>query len=197
MRRRPGRPRTRRELGLPPEVPLALVTGGALGIGQLEQAACDVAATGLAHPVVLCGRNAALRLRLDGVAGVTRLGWRDDLPAVLEAMDVVVQNAGGFTSQQAIAAGVPLLSYRCLPGHGETNAAALEQAGLAHWVREPERLRGGPRPGAGPAPADEPERRAGGPTSSTCCCRTGPGCRHEPGRPASPGWRRAASSARR
>ncbi len=56
-------------------------------------------------------------------------------------MDVVVQNAGGFTSQQAIAAGVPLLSYRCLPGHGETNAAALEQAGLAHWVRDPAGLR--------------------------------------------------------
>lgn len=134
-------PRSRRELGLPPEVPLALVTGGALGIGQLERAAREVAATGLAHPVVLCGRNAALRLRLDGVAGVTGLGWRDDLPAVLRAVDVVVQNAGGFTSQQAIAAGVPLLSYRCLPGHGETNAAALEQAGLAHWVRDPAGLR--------------------------------------------------------
>ena len=135
-----ARPRTRRELGLPSGVPLALVTGGALGIGRLEKAACDVAATGLAHPVVLCGRNAALRHRLDGVAGVSTLGWRDDLPAVLSVMDVMVQNAGGFTSQQAIAAGVPVLSYRCLPGHGETNAAALEQAGLASWVREPERL---------------------------------------------------------
>jgi UDP-N-acetylglucosamine:LPS N-acetylglucosamine transferase len=90
---------------------------------------------------VLCGHNAALRHRLDGVAGVTALGWRDDLPAVLRAVDVVVQNAGGFTSQQAIAAGVPQLSYRCLPGHGETNAAALEQAGLAPWVREPGELR--------------------------------------------------------
>jgi UDP-N-acetylglucosamine:LPS N-acetylglucosamine transferase len=130
-------PRSRRELGLPSGVPLALVTGGALGIGQLEAAAHDVEATGLARPVVLCGRNAALRHRLDGVAGVTALGWRDDLPAVLRAVDVVVQNAGGFTSQQAIAAGTPLLSYRCLPGHGETNAAALEQAGMALWVRHP------------------------------------------------------------
>ena len=151
-------PRSRRR-SLPPEVPLALVTGGALGIGQLERAARDVAATGLAHPVVLCGRNAALRHRLDGVAGVTSLGWRDDLPAVLRAMDVVVQNAGGFTSQQAIAAGVPLLSYRCLPGHGETNAAALEQAGLASWVRDPAAAAGGASTGRSPGPG----RRAGAP----------------------------------
>jgi UDP-N-acetylglucosamine:LPS N-acetylglucosamine transferase len=135
----PGRP-SRRGLGLPATGRLALVTGGALGIGQLERAARDVAATGLARPVVLCGHNEALRHRLSGVAGITALGWREDVPEVLRAVDVVVQNAGGFTSQQAIAAGVPLLSYRCLPGHGETNAAALELAGLAPWARSEDEL---------------------------------------------------------
>jgi UDP-N-acetylglucosamine:LPS N-acetylglucosamine transferase len=125
----------RRRLGLPVGRRLALVTGGAEGIGALDRAAADVAGTGLAHPVVLCARNGALRDHLKGRADVTALGWRDDLPDVLAAVDVVVQNAGGFTSQQALAAGVPQVSYRCIPGHGETNAEALEQAGLVPWAR--------------------------------------------------------------
>jgi hypothetical protein len=48
----------------------------------------------------------------------------------------VVQNAGGLTSLEALAAGVPVISYRCIPGHGRTNAAALEEAGMACWVKE-------------------------------------------------------------
>ena len=130
----------RRRLGLPVSEPLALVTGGAYGIGALDRAAADVSGTGLAHPVVLCARNTALRDHLQGRPGVTALGWRDDLPDVLTAVDVVVQNAGGFTSQQALAAGVPQVSYRCIPGHGETNAAALEQAGQVAWARTPDEL---------------------------------------------------------
>lgn len=130
----------RRRLGLPVSEPLALVTGGAYGIGALDRAAADVSGTGLAHPVVLCARNTALRDHLRGRPGVTALGWRDDLPDVLAAVDVVVQNAGGFTSQQALAAGVPQVSYRCIPGHGETNAAALEQAGLVAWARTADEL---------------------------------------------------------
>jgi UDP-N-acetylglucosamine:LPS N-acetylglucosamine transferase len=132
----------RARLGLPVAGPLALVTGGAQGIGALERAAEDVSGTGLAHPVVLCARNTALREHLRGRPGVSALGWRDDLPAVLAAVDVVVQNAGGFTSQQALAAGVPQVSYRCIPGHGETNAAALELAGLVPWARTHEALPG-------------------------------------------------------
>ena len=130
----------RRRLGLPVSEPLALVTGGAYGIGALDRAAADVSGTGLAHPVVLCARNTALRDHLRDRPGVTALGWRDDLPDVLAAVDVVVQNAGGFTSQQALAAGVPQVSYRCIPGHGETNAAALEQAGLVAWARTADEL---------------------------------------------------------
>jgi processive 1,2-diacylglycerol beta-glucosyltransferase len=133
-------PALRRRLGLPVSEPLALVTGGAYGIGELGRAAADVSGTGLAHPVVLCARNTVLRDHLQGRPGVSALGWRDDLPDVLAAVDVVVQNAGGFTSQQALAAGVPQVSYRCIPGHGETNAAALEQAGQVAWARTVDEL---------------------------------------------------------
>lgn len=137
-RRRPDRRSVhelRRSIGLPSEETLALVTGGSLGIGELARSARDIAETGLALPVVLCGENTSLYRKLRSSPHVVRLGWRDDLPDVLRAVDCVVQNSGGFTSLQTIAAGTPALSYRCLPGHGNTNAQALHEAGLIPWAR--------------------------------------------------------------
>ena len=131
----------RRSIGLPAHTPLALVTGGSLGIGELERSARDIAETGLAVPVVLCGENISLYRRLGSSSSLLRLGWRDDLPDVIRAVDCVVQNSGGFTSLETIAAGTPALSYRCLPGHGKTNAQALDQAGLIPWARNATELR--------------------------------------------------------
>jgi UDP-N-acetylglucosamine:LPS N-acetylglucosamine transferase len=131
----------RARLGLPVEDDLALVVGGSHGIGDLEAAAADLLATGLARPVVVCGHHDALRRRLALLPGVIALGWRDDMPDLIRASTVVVQNAGGFTSLESRAAGVPVVSYRCLPGHGTANAAALEVAGLVPWARSPAELR--------------------------------------------------------
>ncbi len=124
----------------PKDRPAALIVGGSCGVGELQQSALDVLATGLLTPVVACGTNDRLREELDGVHGVLALGWRDDMHALVAAADLVVQNAGGMTSLEAIAAGTPTLTYRPIPGHGTTNAAALETAGLVPWVRDTDAL---------------------------------------------------------
>lgn len=130
----------RTRFALPQDVPLALLVAGSWGIGPVRRAAAEILATGVAVPVVVCGRNHALgdRLREDGIAHVH--GWVEDMPSLMHACDVLVQNAGGLTSLEAMASGLPVVSYRCIPGHGRTNAAALDEAGLAPWVREPDQL---------------------------------------------------------
>ena len=127
---------------LPVRGPVALVVAGSWGVGEVAAAAAEIAATGLATPVTVCGHNAELRRRIAGAGTGLALGWVDDMPALVRAANVVVQNAGGLTSLEAMSAGVPVLSYRCLPGHGTTNAAALDEAGLASWVRHPADLAG-------------------------------------------------------
>lgn len=122
--------------------PRALVVGGSLGIGELEQTACDILATGAATPVVVCGTNSTLKARLDAVPGVLALGWRDDLADLLATSDCVVQNAGGFTSLEALASGTPVVTYRPIPGHGRANAEGLDRAGLVPWARTAEDLQG-------------------------------------------------------
>jgi hypothetical protein len=59
----------------------------------------------------------------------------------MHAADVLVQNAGGLTTLEAFSAGLPVASYGCIPGHGLTNADALDEAGVAVWIRDPARLK--------------------------------------------------------
>ncbi|AEW97332.1 MULTISPECIES: MGDG synthase family glycosyltransferase [Streptomycetaceae] len=131
----------RARFGLPADAPLALLVAGSWGVGPIERAATEIRDRGAAVPVVVCGRNRALadRLRAHGVPYA--FGWVDDMPALMHAADVLVQNAGGLTSLEAFAAGLPVASYGCIPGHGRTNAAALDAAGLAVWIRSPDDLR--------------------------------------------------------
>jgi UDP-N-acetylglucosamine:LPS N-acetylglucosamine transferase len=130
----------RDRFALPEHGPLALLVAGSWGVGPVRRAAAEIQETGVAIPVVVCGRNEALaeQLRRDGITHA--YGWVDDMPGLMHACDVLVQNAGGLTSLEAFAAGLPVVSYRCIPGHGHTNAAALDEAGLAAWIRDPAAL---------------------------------------------------------
>lgn len=130
-----SRQAARRRFGLPLDRPLALVVAGAWGVGSVEDTSYDIAATGAAVPVVACGRNDALFRKLSHSGHAVPLGWVDDMPSLMRACDVVVQNAGGLSSLEGLASDVPVVTYRCLPGHGQTNAVALEKAGWVPWFR--------------------------------------------------------------
>jgi UDP-N-acetylglucosamine:LPS N-acetylglucosamine transferase len=121
----------RRRYGIPEDEPFALMVAGSWGVGEVARAARELVDDGRFVPVVVCGRNDALRawLAADGI-GVA-LGWVDDMAALMRCADVMVQNAGGLTSLEALALGLPVISYNCLPGHGRSNADAMAKAGVA------------------------------------------------------------------
>jgi processive 1,2-diacylglycerol beta-glucosyltransferase len=125
----------RRRLGLPERERLALLVAGSWGVGEVAAAAVEIAQTGAAVPVVVCGHNAELRYRLAARGLRYVYGWVERMPELLRAVDVLVENAGGLTAVEAMAAGVPVLTYRPIPGHGRANAAAMARAGVASWVR--------------------------------------------------------------
>jgi UDP-N-acetylglucosamine:LPS N-acetylglucosamine transferase len=131
----------RSRFGLPPAAPLALLVAGSWGVGPVSQVAAEIRDSGAAVPVVVCGHNQALADRLRAAGIEHAYGWVDDMPGLMHASDVLVQNAGGLTSLEAFATGLPVASYRCIPGHGQTNAAALHEAGVATWIRDPEDLK--------------------------------------------------------
>ncbi len=53
------------------------------------------------------------------------------MPGLMAASDIVIQNAGGLTCLEALAAGRTVVSHGCLPGHGEANAEAMARGGIA------------------------------------------------------------------
>jgi UDP-N-acetylglucosamine:LPS N-acetylglucosamine transferase len=140
---RPGSDATKRgarqRFGLPAEGRLALLVAGSWGVGEVEATAMEIARTGAAVPVVVCGRNAALKRRLNQRVRHV-FGWVDDMPTLMRAADVVVENAGGLTSLEAMACGLPVATYRPIPGHGKANAASMAGAQVSSWIRRSEAL---------------------------------------------------------
>ncbi|GAB2958470.1 galactosyldiacylglycerol synthase [Micromonospora polyrhachis] len=141
---RPGsaraRVRARQRFGLPAQGRLALLVAGSWGVGEVERTAAEIIRSRAAVPVVVCGRNAPLyrRLRRLGLGYV--LGWVDDMADLLRATDVLVENAGGLTALEAMATGVPVATYRPIPGHGRANAVTMARAGVSSWIRRRKEL---------------------------------------------------------
>ncbi|MEV5751601.1 hypothetical protein AB0L00_27580 [Actinoallomurus sp. NPDC052308] len=127
-------------LGIRPEDRLVLVSAGSWGVGAVEETARVLARSGRYVPVVLCGRNDALRARLGAVEGTVALGWRPDLPELMAAAHALVDNAAGLTCREAFAARLPVVSYRPIPGHGRDGVLAMARAGLSVHAADAERL---------------------------------------------------------
>lgn len=126
----------RARLGLPGDRPIALVNAGSWAAGNLASTVDTLRRSPDLHVVVLCGRDAALLRRWSGSDRVRAVPWTREIVAYLSAADVIVDNAGGLTCWESLALRKPVVIFDPLPGHGRLNAAALQRAGLALWVRE-------------------------------------------------------------
>jgi processive 1,2-diacylglycerol beta-glucosyltransferase len=136
----------RTELGLAHDRPVALVTGGGLGIGVEEATAAALQAT---HPaaqiVAICARNEAAQARLSAL-GIPRerlhvYGTVCGMERFLAAADVVAGKPGGLTVSEAMAVGRPLLLTRPIPGAEEVNTRAVVQEGAGLGASTPAEMR--------------------------------------------------------
>src|SRR5437870_8807456 len=82
------------------------------------------------------------------------LGFVDNMPDLIDACDLAVQNAGGLTSLEALRRGCPLLITDAIPGHGVANGELMDRVGVARYVRDPAEL-----PAAVAACRDDPGLR--------------------------------------
>lgn len=134
------RKRWRAELGLSPDDNVALIVAGSLGLGEADRTAQTIARQPGWIPVVSCGRNEALRRKIEESGSGVALGWVDDMAGLMDAADVLIDNAGGLSSKEALSRGLPVVTYRPISGHGRDDAMALERLGLTDVVDEPSDL---------------------------------------------------------
>lgn len=130
----------RESLEIPASAPLVLISCGSEGMGDVPATVAALTTIDKLHTVVLCGHNKQLQLDLQGLPRVSALGWRRDVPDLMAAADVLVHNAGGLSLTEALTAGLPAVTFRPIPGHGQVNAQVLDAAGIAPWPRDDEAL---------------------------------------------------------
>ncbi len=170
-----------------------LIVGGAWGVGNLQGAARAVASVPGLRPVVVTGHNAGLKRRLETDEQLGRavvFGFTDLMPGLMAACDALIANAGGLTCLEAFAAGLPVVMFEPLPGHGEDNSRHMERAGMVTGTATPRELcglladagfwsTGAPRP-----PPPQPSSSAApAPLSAWTSCGVG---RVRPGRSSAP-----------
>ena len=131
----------RRSIGIDPDRTTLLLMGGGLGIGPLEKALVRI--DGLHHDLqtlVVVGKNQRLEQRLaDAARGMTKpvkvTGFVPNVYEFMRAADVLVSKPGGLTSSEALAAGLPVVMLRPLPGQEERNARYLQESGVGVRVQ--------------------------------------------------------------
>ncbi|MEU7472136.1 galactosyldiacylglycerol synthase [Streptomyces sp. NPDC044984] len=122
--------RRRFERCAPGRPPVVLSAGAWGAASELDGTARLLAAAGFL-PIVLCGRNERLRARLAGLPGTLVPDWVTDMPGLLRAARVLVDNAAGQTAVQALASGLPVVGYRPLPGHGAEGVRRMAALGVS------------------------------------------------------------------
>jgi processive 1,2-diacylglycerol beta-glucosyltransferase len=127
----------RAALTLGPEERAVLIVAGSWGVGDVAKTFRTIAASGRFVPVAVCGRDERLRQKLSRIPGGRALGWTDRMPALMAAADALVENAGGLTAMEALAVGLPVISFKPIAGHGKENTAEMQQAGVSRVAKKP------------------------------------------------------------
>ena len=133
----------RKQLGLDPNATIILISAGGYGIGPVEQLVKDLLA--LQRPweiVAVAGKSEKTRKHLEELAkqagklssGASRLcpvGFTTEMDKYMAAADLMVGKAGGLTTSEALARGLPMALIEPIPGQEGRNADHLLEAGAA------------------------------------------------------------------
>jgi processive 1,2-diacylglycerol beta-glucosyltransferase len=136
----------RRELDLPGDGRVVVVSGGGWGVGDIAGAVREFTRVPEVSAIVcLAGRNDQLAEKLRGAfAGEPRVrvyGFTDKMPELLAAADVLVHSTGGVTCLEARAAGTPVVSYGLPVGHARLNTRAMASLQLLRLANDTSELR--------------------------------------------------------
>jgi processive 1,2-diacylglycerol beta-glucosyltransferase len=132
----------RERLGLPRDRQIALMMGGGLGIGPLERMLRSL--EGVSTPigvVVIAGRNSRVEKRVLAAAEsitypVRVLRFVGNVYDYMHAADAFVTKPGGLSTAEALAAEVPMVLCKPLPGQEERNIRVLTEWGTAVRARK-------------------------------------------------------------
>lgn len=130
----PGREEARERLGLDMDERIALVMGGGIGVGPIEEVVLSLHEGGFATEVI-CGINEKVRgVLLERFAdrpGVRVHGFVDNMPCRYASADIIFMKPGGLSTSEALCSGTPIVVTDPIPGQEQRNSDYLLDRGAA------------------------------------------------------------------
>lgn len=121
----------RRKLGLKEGLFTILITSGGFGVGPIKGLVSELRKiTTLIQVVVICGANSKLpeeisALTTGSIHHFVIRGYVANMHEYMAASDLLISKAGGLTSSEAMAKGLPLIMIRPIPGQEWGNCRFL------------------------------------------------------------------------
>lgn len=142
------KPEVRAHLGLAPDRPLVLMTGGGAGIGRLMPIAQAVTRRlsvqrPPAQVAIVTGQNRTLYRQLCAEAWPIPIcvrGYVENMAEWLAAADLVITKAGPGTLAEAACLGVPVIITDYIPGQETGNVAWTVEHGAGLFEQNPNRI---------------------------------------------------------
>ncbi|HET9058982.1 MAG TPA: glycosyltransferase [Acidimicrobiales bacterium] len=131
------RSEVRKNLDVPLDDFVVLMTGGAWGLGGIRPGVeALVALDPPVHVLAVCGKNASLEAELRELAAkrpgrLTVFGYTSQMPELMSAANVVVTNGAGVTVLEALRTPRPVICFAPLAGHGTYSTAEMVRRNLA------------------------------------------------------------------
>jgi processive 1,2-diacylglycerol beta-glucosyltransferase len=129
--------------GLVGDRPVVLQLCGGFGVGPVEELYRAVLAVEKPMELaVVCGRNEALKTRLEAIRPPERhrvrlFGFTREIDQLMAAADVVVSKPGGLTTSEALARQLPMVIVNPIPGQESRNSDYLLERGAAIKANHP------------------------------------------------------------
>lgn len=120
-----------------------LLASGGFGVGRVHEIVLSVVQAFEHYPkktfnlMIVCGNNEELSLKVNQLSYppnvvVKIFGFVNNMHELMDASDVLISKAGGLTSAEAMAKGLPMIIVDPIPGQESRNAGIITEHG-AGW----------------------------------------------------------------
>jgi processive 1,2-diacylglycerol beta-glucosyltransferase len=143
------KPEYRQRFGFAPDERIVLIMAGAHGVmPDLHELCAGLLGQSNASIALVCGRNSVLERTMRSAfaaqpSAARRLrvfGYVDAIHELMAISSLLVTKPGGITLTEGLAAGLPIIAYRPVPGQERRNAEYLARRGAAVIAHKPSEL---------------------------------------------------------
>jgi processive 1,2-diacylglycerol beta-glucosyltransferase len=137
----PIKEKAREDMGMAEDIFTVLLMGGGLGVGPIEKIFLGLQKLDYdIQIIVVCGRNKKLVERLNclnkGLKNKASIyGFNNRIDLLMASSDIIISKTGGVTVSESLAAGLPMIIIRPIPGQEASNAQFLCDNGVGFRVK--------------------------------------------------------------